>query len=413
MGYDRYSRGNDPRRDYYGRRETQDYGRDYGSGRDYSYSSARDYAAAGSYGRDDDRDDDRGSRWGRDEERGGNRWGRDDDRGGFGRREYGHAGYAQGGRSGYGSDDRYGARSYGGRQDDGRDRDRDYGRGADQSRYARGDEYHGSYASDGRRFEDVGPRRHWDDDNARGRSSRDRDYGRQPQGYDYDERGFLARAGDEVRSWFGDEDAERRREMDSRYDERYYNQQQGHRDSDYHNWRSGQIAALDRDYDEYRRENRSKFENEFASWRSNRQTQRQSLDKVKEHAEVVGSDGSHVGTVDKVRGDRILLTKNDADAGGQHHSIPSSWIQSVEDKKVTLSKTADEAKRQWREEEQNQALFRYGDNNADRDRTNRTGQYGQAGQSGQYGQAGTSQTGQDQGATNLNRSFSGTYDNKS
>ena len=72
--------------------------------------------------------------------------------------------------------------------------------------------------------------------------------------------------------------------------------------------------------------------------------------------EVVGSDGEHVGTVDKVRGDRILLTKNDADAGGRHHSIPSSWMQTVDDK-VTLSKSADEAKEAWRDEERNQALF--------------------------------------------------------
>ena len=42
----------------------------------------------------------------------------------------------------------------------------------------------------------------------RGRS----DYGRPPQGNDQDDRGFLDRAGDEVRSWFGDEEAERRRQ---------------------------------------------------------------------------------------------------------------------------------------------------------------------------------------------------------
>lgn len=73
--------------------------------------------------------------------------------------------------------------------------------------------------------------------------------------------------------------------------------------------------------------------------------------------DVVGYDGSHVGTVDKVRGDRILLTKNDDDAEGRHHSIPSSWIATV-DTEVKLSKTADEAKRHWRDEERNQALFR-------------------------------------------------------
>jgi hypothetical protein len=76
--------------------------------------------------------------------------------------------------------------------------------------------------------------------------------------------------------------------------------------------------------------------------------------------EVLGSDGSHVGTVDKVKGDRILLTKNDRDAGGVHHSIPSRWIKTVDDK-VTLSKSADEAKAAWKEEERNSAMFDYGD----------------------------------------------------
>jgi hypothetical protein len=79
--------------------------------------------------------------------------------------------------------------------------------------------------------------------------------------------------------------------------------------------------------------------------------------------EVVGSDGSHVGTVDKVKGDRILLTKNDRDAGGVHHSIPSRWIKTV-DGKVTLSKSADEAKAAWKEEERNSAMFDYGDRTA-------------------------------------------------
>jgi hypothetical protein len=46
-----------------------------------------------------------------------------------------------------------------------------------------------------------------------------------------------------------------------------------------------------------------------------------SLD-IQEHMEVVGSDGKHVGTVDhKEDGDRIMLTKNDSQAGGHHHLI--------------------------------------------------------------------------------------------
>ncbi|WP_335309098.1 DUF2171 domain-containing protein [Sphingomonas phyllosphaerae] len=430
MGYERYPRGTDPKGDYYGRSETQDYGRDYGSGRSGSYSSARDYQAAGSFDRD--RDDDRGFRGGR------GSYGQRDDysqqsygRESYGRDDYGHGRYGQResyGRQqgGFGSYDRDREdRGYSsGQRSDYRDRysERSGGGYGQQQRYGQSSgygqsgEYHGSYGSDGRRFNDVGSHRHDDDDNYRGGAqSRHRDrganYGRQPQGYDYEDRGFLARAGDEVRSWFGDEDAERRREADSRYDERYY-QQQGRydRDGDYHNWRSGQIAALDRDYDEYRQENRSRFENEFSTFRSERQTQRASLDKVQEHFEVVGSDGSHVGTVDKVRGDRILLTKNDVDAGGQHHSIPSRWIKSVEDKKVTLSKTADEAKQHWRNEEENQAMFGYGDRGSNRDRTQGTTSATQSGSTATgTSAAGTTAGATDQKDTNLNSSFSGTY----
>ena len=35
------------------------------------------------------------------------------------------------------------------------------------------------------------------------------------------------------------------------------------------------------------------------------------LQRVGEHMEVVASDGEKIGTVDKVRGDRIILTRND------------------------------------------------------------------------------------------------------
>jgi osmotically-inducible protein OsmY len=51
------------------------------------------------------------------------------------------------------------------------------------------------------------------DDRDRDRSDRDRDRDR---GYGRDERGMMERAGDEVRSWFGDDEAQRRRERDER-----------------------------------------------------------------------------------------------------------------------------------------------------------------------------------------------------
>lgn len=45
-----------------------------------------------------------------------------------------------------------------------------------------------------------------------------RDAGREARNYGQEDRGFIERAGDEVRSWFGDDEAERRRRMDeSRY----------------------------------------------------------------------------------------------------------------------------------------------------------------------------------------------------
>ena len=47
--------------------------------------------------------------------------------------------------------------------------------------------------------------------------------------------------------------------------------------------------------------------------------------KIREHMEVVGADGVHVGTVDKVDGERIKLTK--ADSGeGAHRVITTTFL---------------------------------------------------------------------------------------
>ncbi|MDT8758793.1 DUF2171 domain-containing protein [Sphingomonas psychrotolerans] len=309
-------------RDYYGRSSSQDYSQDYGSGRDYTYSSARDYAAAGELGRN--------------------------------RSDYGARGWRN--------------------EDDLDDRDRGYRSQRGGWDEARSDYYRGGVSSQ-RHFD--APVRGYD---------RDRSPERSRARYD-DDRGFLERAGDEIRSWFGDEEAERRRERDQRYDAASgYGERArgGSGDPHYHAWRRQRIAELDRDYDEYQRENSERFHNEFTNWRTERQGQRDSLRRVSEHMEVLGSDGSHVGKVDKVRGDRILLTRSDGDSGGHHHSIPSRWIQSVDDK-VILRKTAEEAKAHWRDEESSGALF--GDRTPDRDEDR-----------------------QDWSSErNLNRSFSGTY----
>jgi hypothetical protein len=70
--------------------------------------------------------------------------------------------------------------------------------------------------------------------------------------------------------------------------------------------------------------------------------------QIKEHAEVVGSDGAHVGTVDHMDGsNRVKLTRRDPNAGGEHHYIPLEWVESVEGDRVRLNKTGAEAQAQW------------------------------------------------------------------
>ena len=152
----------------------------------------------------------------------------------------------------------------------------------------------------------------------------------------------------------------------------------GIHDPHYNELRRRQMEQLDRDYEEYRREHQSRFEQEFSGWRERRQTQRKHLTRVTEQMEVLGSDGEHLGTVDKVRDDRIILTKSDPNSGGVHHSIPCSWIDTVDDK-VKINKTTQEAMSQWRDEDRNRALFERHDQGSE-------------------------------GPHVLNRSFSGTYD---
>jgi hypothetical protein len=67
------------------------------------------------------------------------------------------------------------------------------------------------------------------------------------------------------------------------------------------------------------------------------------VSRIKEHMEVIGADGVHVGTVDRVDGNRIKLTKQDSGMGshkGHHHFIDLSLVADVEGQKVRLSANA-------------------------------------------------------------------------
>ena len=275
--------------------------------------------------------------------------------------------------------------------------------------------------------------------------------GERGQWRDDEDRGFFERAGDEIASWFGDDDGRRGRERDddsygarrsmgqSGYSERdarstnydrferdprfrdegyrrpytgrsmksgfgggsgseermrsdrmsherpasgagqreFTGMASGLHDPHYSEWRRRQIDSFDRDYDEYRRENESRFESEFGSWRQNRATKRQMLGSVTEHMQVCGSDEQPVGTVDKVRGDRIILTKDDSE-DGKHHAISCSMVDRIEGGKVILDRPAEEAKAKLSSENRNRALFERDDE-------------------------------REEGPHILNRSFSGTY----
>lgn len=73
--------------------------------------------------------------------------------------------------------------------------------------------------------------------------------------------------------------------------------------------------------------------------------------QIREHMDVIGADGVHVGTVDRVEDGRIKLTKADSgaeiegveDRGRHHHYIPAGLIAGVEGDKVRLSANADVA----------------------------------------------------------------------
>ena len=262
-----------------------------------------------------------------------------------------------------------------------------------------------------------------------------------------EDRGFFERAGDEIASWFGDDDADRRRRHDQRFEGRdrdwrraedrgrfygrdrdrefdrgrfdrdeerggffggrdeyrfrrggfggpgverrsepmfggytaaeslgdaedYSRRRRGpwgedrsggdfatHRDPHYHSWRQRQLDELDRDYDDYRRENQSRFESDFGSWRERRMQKRGLLNQIREHMEVVGNDDGHVGTIDRVAGDRIILAKSDPDSGGVHHSLSCSDLDRVEGDRIILDCSADQAKQRWRDESRSRALF--------------------------------------------------------
>jgi hypothetical protein len=67
------------------------------------------------------------------------------------------------------------------------------------------------------------------------------------------------------------------------------------------------------------------------------------IKSVKAHMQVIGADGVHIGTVDRVENGRIKLTKADSGEGhhkGHHHFIDVGLVAEVEGQNVRLSANA-------------------------------------------------------------------------
>ncbi len=74
-----------------------------------------------------------------------------------------------------------------------------------------------------------------------------------------------------------------------------------------------------------------------------RSTRMADLSKIREHMNVIGADGVHVGTVDKVEGGRIKLTKDSSTHTQHHHFISGGLVADVEGDDVRLSANGDVA----------------------------------------------------------------------
>lgn len=68
------------------------------------------------------------------------------------------------------------------------------------------------------------------------------------------------------------------------------------------------------------------------------------LSQLREHMEVIGADGVHIGTVDAIEGDRIKLIKADSGSHRHHHHYFSKrLIADIEGDKIRLSADGDAA----------------------------------------------------------------------
>jgi hypothetical protein len=64
-------------------------------------------------------------------------------------------------------------------------------------------------------------------------------------------------------------------------------------------------------------------------------------DPIRERMEVVGSDGQHVGTFDRLEADKRIRLMQDGAPDGADHFVPLAWITHV-DAAIHLNRPAGE-----------------------------------------------------------------------
>ena len=82
------------------------------------------------------------------------------------------------------------------------------------------------------------------------------------------------------------------------------------------------------------------------------------FEDIREHMEVIGADGVHIGTVDRVEENRIKLVRADSGIGHEehHHFIPRGLVAEVEGDKVRLTARGDVVADLFEQEESGNAI---------------------------------------------------------
>lgn len=73
------------------------------------------------------------------------------------------------------------------------------------------------------------------------------------------------------------------------------------------------------------------------------------LDLIIKGMDVIDSEGTQIGSADKVEGGHLKICRADQKPRNQHQYVTPDWIAAVDDR-VRLNRTFDEARRFWASE---------------------------------------------------------------